>query len=497
MAGVVAPVAPARWSVTGDPSDLILVAHRGPVQFTGVGTGDEVQRYAGGLVTALRDLVRHVPGTQWICAAATDADRARAARWLTVPVDRATCRVQMLDIDRDAHHDFYAVVANPILWFVQHGLGDDVEIGPRERRAWHEGYRRVNDTFAATVCEEASPGSVVMVHDYHFYLLPATVRETRPDLFLHFFVHIPWPEPAAWRVLPTDWHRAIFRGLLGSDIVAFHTRRYARRFLAGCRELLGLPVDERRSTVRVDGREVVVRHYPLGIDAAAMSRLAASRQSRAAWRDLVASRPEHLVLRVDRTDPSKNVVRGFCAYERLLERRPDLLGAVTFLALLQPSRQDVPAYARYLDAIRRTVARVNARFATATWTPIDLRLVDDLALAVAAYRCFDVLFVNSVHDGMNLVAKEGLLVNERDGVLALSANAGAHDELGAVAVTLDPLDVDQQAEALGRALGMSALERRRRHDVGVAIVESNDVGKWLARQLRDIARSGPRVATFA
>jgi trehalose 6-phosphate synthase len=312
------------------------------------------------------------------------------------------------------------------------------------------------------------------------------VRATRPDLFIHHFTHIPWPQPEAWRLWPPRMREAVFRGLLGCDIVGFHTLRYVRNFLLGCEELLGAEVDFAASTVLYAGRETVVRHYPISVDEASLLELAASPEVADRRADIAATRTEKMVLRVDRTDPSKNIVRGFTAFARLLELHPDLCGRVAFLALLQPSRQDVPQYAAYLREIHETVDAINARFATPEWTPIDLRLADDLPAAIAAYATFDVLMVNPVFDGMNLVAKEALLVNETGGVLALSENAGAHAELGAVAITLHPFDIEQQADALYEALIMPLSERRARHEMGAAIVRTNDVQKWLQQQLSDI-----------
>jgi trehalose 6-phosphate synthase len=475
--------------------ELVLVSHRGPVHFDRDDAGNRVvQRGMGGLVTALRDLVRYVDCTSWVCAASTDEDRAVAAlgfQPIDVVPDRV-CRVRMLDIDPDVHHQFYAIIANPLLWFIQHYLwdhGTSPDITRRELDAWDHGYVAVNRQFADAVIERAADlptGSIVMVHDYHFYLVPKMVRDAGADVFLHFFVHIPWPQPDSWRLLPRELREPIVQGLLGSDIVAFHTERYARNFLLTCQELLGLDVDFRRGVVHVDGREVAVRYYPISIDESTLLELADTPEASRYEQELASVRREHMILRVDRTDPSKNIVRGFRAYERMLEQHPELTEKVTFLALLQPSRQDVPQYAAYLEEIHAAAARVNERFGTDGWLPVDLRLGDNLPLAVAAYRLFDVLMVNAVFDGMNLVAKEAIVVNARDGVLALSENTGAHQELGAVAVTLSPFDIEQQAAGLYEALTMPAADRRLRHVAGRDIVRHNNVKKWLDHQLADV-----------
>ena len=325
----------------------------------------------------------------------------------------------------------------------------------------------------------------MLLHDYHFYLVGDLVRQRCPDAVLSHFVHIPWPGPDAWRVLPPELREAVLHGLLGCDVVGFHTDQDARAFLLCVQELLGLPVDLDERAVHVGDRLVRARSYPISIDVAALEEVAASP---AADEHLAALPPEgSLVLRVDRTDPSKNIVRGFTAYELMLDEHPELHGEVVFLALLQPSRQDVPEYAAYLTEIGAAAARVNARFGTGTWQPVDLRLASDLPLAAAAYRRCDVLVVNAIADGMNLVAKEAVVVNEHDMVLALSEMTGAHGELGRFAVTLYPFDVAQQADGLHRALTMPREERAALRRQAADVVRRNDVGKWLQAQLADLA----------
>lgn len=480
-------------SERADP--VVLVSNRGPLQYGLEGGRRVAERGAGGLVTALSQLSAHLEQATWICAALSEEDAAVASEHPTgVPLeeDRPGMRVRMVRLEDDAQEKFYGVIANPLLWFLQHSLWDltnapdlTAEVG----EAWEAGYVAVNRCFAEEVAAELERHSgrvTVLIHDYHFYLLGAQLRERRPNVFLHHFVHIPWPQPDSWRILPPAMREAIFTGLLGCDVVAFHTERYARNFLLGCQELLGLPVDMHRLTVAVGGRTVAARWYPISVDAGAFDALAASPAVAEAEAALVAGRREHLILRVDRTDPSKNIVRGFRAFDLLLARHPELTERVTFLALLQPSRQDVAEYAAYTEAIRRIAADVNLARGTPHWQPIDLRFVADMDLAVAAYRQFDVLMVNGIFDGMNLVAKEAVLVNRRDGVLALSENTGAHEELGAFAVTLHPFDIVQQAEALYEALTMDPAERRARSRACAAVVRENDVAKWFRRQLEDI-----------
>ena len=500
----------------GERSDLpvVLLSHRGPVSFERNETGRTASRGAGGLVTALTGLVSDLPDAVWVCAADSEEDVAVAAehdgqavavalepepRVLDPDGDDAegapAVRLRLVEVERQAHDDFYTVIANPLLWFLQHGLYG-LALAPiltkREHAAYDDGDVAVNRLFADAVVEEVKARggrALVMLHDYHFYLVGQSVRERCPEALLSFFLHIPWPGPDAWRVLPPAWRERILTGLLGNDVVAFHTEGFARNFVLCAQELLGLPVDLEAMTVQVGDREVAARHYPISIDVGAMRELAASpevAEHADALRDAYCGEGRQLVLRVDRTDPSKNIVRGFEAFATLLEDHPELVGRVSFLALLQPSRQDVPEYADYLAEIGATVARVNAAHAREGYQPIDLRLVEDLAMAVAAYTVCDVLMVNALADGMNLVAKEAVLVNTHDGVLALSENTGAHQELGAFAVTLYPFDVQQQADALHEALTMGRDLRRARREAAARVVEENDIAKWLTAQLTDL-----------
>jgi trehalose 6-phosphate synthase len=227
-----------------------------------------------------------------------------------------------------------------------------------------------------------------------------------------------------------------------------------------------------------------VRANPISVDTREFDELAESEAVRRAEEELLTRRPEKLVVRVDRTDPSKNVVRGFRAFELYLEAHTEMHRRVAMLALLDPSRQDIPEYAEYVGAIQREARRVNDRFAGSGWAPIDLRIEDDFAASVAAYKQYDVLLVNAIFDGLNLVAKEAPLVNMRGGVLVLSENAGAHDELGEFALTINPFDVAGQAEAIHRALELDETERLRRLEGIRKRVREHDVGAWLDTELR-------------
>ena len=305
-------------------------------------------------------------------------------------------------------------------------------------------------------------------------------------MFLQQFVHIPWPQSDYWRVLPQELRTAIFRGLLGNDIVAFHTGHYVANFLHGCADLLDASVDLAEKVVLLDDREVWVRAYPVSINPDALHGAAEASRVRKAEQELLARRRRYLLLRVDRLDPSKNVIRGFEAFDRFLELHPEFKDTITFLALLQPSREDVEEYTVLRERVTRVVERINTRHGNTDWMPIDLRIQDDFPAALAAYKHYDAIMVNAIFDGMNLVAKEAPVVNERDGVLILSENTGAYEELGAFALGVNPFDIEQQAEAIHHALVMPAEERRVRAAQLRTVVERNSIDKWVRSQFADI-----------
>src|SRR5919201_550185 len=476
---------------------LIVVANRGPVSY-GRTNGERVaRRGGGGLVTALRSLVAHHDVT-WIASAMSDEDRAVAAEhggaaFAETSRDGSPYAVRLVAHDESAYDWYYNVAANPTLWFLQHymwGLpyAPNVDLGLHH--AWFNGYLPVNHAFAAaTVAElEHEPSAAVFFHDYHLYLAPKLVREQWPDLLSTHFVHIPWPQTDYWHVLPEHLRRSIHEGVLANDILGFHTHRWRRNFLRACEDILGADVDHHASVVSYDGRRTLVTNHPIGVDPVEFDELKGDPRVLDEERSIVERRPEFLVLRVDRTDPSKNVVRGFRAFGLFLDMHPELHGRVTLLALLDPSRQDVPEYSEYLAAVQREARTVNDRFQHDGWVPIDLQIADNFAQSVAAYKQYDALLVNAVFDGLNLVSKEAQLVNTRDGVLLLSENAGSHEELGEWALTINPVDVYGQAQAIYEALTMPAEERRRRADALRAHIREHDLAEWLGAQLADLDR---------
>jgi trehalose 6-phosphate synthase len=471
---------------------LVLVSNRGPVTFQ---PGGEIKRGTGGLVTALIGLASHRPVT-WVASAMTEEDVATSEHHGGRPFpvrtpDGDEYRVKLVASDPEAYEAFYNIIANPMLWFIQHYLWDlsnAPDIRRNETEAFEFGYNAVNEDLARAVLDEIEDieKPVVMVHDYHLYTLPGLIRRMRPDAFLHHFVHIPWSQSDSWRVLPSVIRNEIYEGILSNDIIGFHTRHYRHNFLQCCQDLMGLDVDFEAGVVTLGDREVWVRAYPLPIDSGAIQGVARRPRVREFEGELLRRRRDHLILRVDRADLSKNVLRGFSAFDTFLEQHPEFREKVTFIAQLMPSRTDISEYAEYLERIEAVVAVVNHRHGSPDWMPIQLKLRDDLEEAVAAYKHYDVLMVNAMFDGMNLVAKEGPMVNERAGVSILSENTGAHEELGQYALSVNPFDIQELADSIHAALTMPVEERRRRHEGLKSIVTRRDPGDWIDDQLADI-----------
>ncbi len=475
---------------------LTVVSNRGPIQYARIDGERVALRGGGGLVSALRGLIGNHDVT-WIVCAISDEDHVVAEEQNGRSLEETDAvgnpfRLHFADPDPADFAAMYGQIANPLLWFIHHGLyasGEEPVVSTDIREAW-AGYRRYNAAVAAEAAMERDCDAL-MIHDYQLALVPAMLREAGVTPPLLHFTHIPWPGPEAWRQLPVDLRTELLHGLLGSDIVGFHTEHDVSNFLATCAaHLPDVEVDHMDARVRVTvdhvPRDVYVRAYPISIDPAELRAHVRNPEMIAAHAELLRTRPEKLVLRVDRTDPSKNILRGFHAYGRLLDRRPDLHGRVQLLSLLDPSRLAVPVYANYLKRINAIAAEVNERHARDGWLPIDLRIGDNFPVVVAAYREYDALLVNSIADGMNLISKEAPLLNERDGVVVLSENAGSFEELEPWVLAVDPLDVEQTAAQLERALDLPAAERAERADAIRTFVEEHDVARWIDLQLLDL-----------
>ena len=475
---------------------ILIASNRGPIAFVREGDRIVPQRGGGGLVAAMTGAL-HRRGGRWIASAMSEEDRRTAGDGVELtladgaPGDEPTS-LRYLSFDASTYDGYYNGISNRILWFVHHYLWDvprEPRFDQRTREDW-SAYRNVNRAFADALTEEArrvGGDPVHLVQDYHLSLVPRLVRIRMPDAPISHFSHIPFAGPTYIGMLPTWMREELLGGLLGADVVGFQSEQWAENFLLACRTLPGTRVNLRRRLVLWEGREVRVRAYPVAIDrvelrsAADRPEVVAGREHLLRWLD-----GARLILRADRVELSKNIVRGLLAYRELLIRHPQWRKRVKLLAFLDPSREDVAEYRTYALECAETAERINSEMGEDDWQPIRLEIGADRSLLLAAYSLYDVLLVNPVFDGMNLVAKEGPLLNERRGVLVLSRNAGALAELGRFALPINPFDVGQTVDALSNALQMSDAERARRARGLRAAVLRNVPERWVSRQLDDI-----------
>lgn len=459
---------------------IVIVSNRGPVTFAvdaGAADGVSARRGAGGLVSGLGPLVADTE-TIWIAAAMSDGDRIVATRGVSAA---AGFRVRLIDIEPATFSDYYDRVCNEALWFAHHGLFDPV-YEPAWPTGWVEGpwaaYRAVNDRFAEAVIADAPEGAVVLVQDYHLCLVAPQVRAARPDLRLVHFSHTPFAPPAWLRMLPDVVRLQLLDGLVAHHACGFHSHRWERDYLDGCAD-----------AGRTPNATIVSPLAPDPDDLAETASSAAAGRALAELDALVGD--ASFLVRVDRIELSKNVLRGFQAYEALLEAEPHRHGHVVFGAFCYPSRLGVPAYDRYAKAVVAKVADINARFGTDDWTPVHYDPTDDYPRSVAALQRADVVVVNPIRDGLNLVAKEAVLLSGRDGQLVLSPEAGAWEELGgAGAWEADPFDVAATAAAMAAALDAAPDERRQRAAALRAAVGARTPADWLADQLAAAGQAG-------
>ena len=474
---------------------LVIASNRGPLEYQGEGGQTLMYRIGcGGLVTGLSTLARLADFT-WVAAAMTEADRRVATSGGPAPGDSRTvgCRVRFVVPDRRAYQLHYNVFSNPILWFLHHSMLEGLrrrDLWDQMEKAWEQGYVPVNRAFADAVVEELRrPGSagVALLQDYHLYLAGRYVRDRVPNAVLQHFVHVPWPEPHAWLGMP--WHitEAICDGLLANDVVRFQTQTSVHNFLLTCYDYVrGAFIDFEKAVVSYEGRRIRLRSGAISVDADHLQRQAASPEAQGYLKKLEPLAGERTIVRVDRVDPSKNVLGGFQAFDLLLRRHPELRGRVKFLAFLVPSRTGIPEYRRYADRVFRLVDHINARYGNESWRPIEVFYENNFQQALAGMTLYDVLLVNSLADGMNLVAKEGPVVNRRDGVLVLSTRAGAFQELAEGALAVNPQDVKGTAEALWQALEMPASERKRRASLLRAAITERSLFTWMSEQLEEL-----------
>jgi len=465
-------------------STIVVASNRGPVSFDRDASGTLVaQRGAGGLVTALSGVFFR-DDTTWVAAAMTDGDRELAAEGFEIDPDSHQ-RVRFVVIPPDRYDAYYNQMANRILWFVHHYLWDTARtptFDEKTEATWQE-FVEANRSFAVALAEEGDRDPVYLIQDYHLALVPAMLRELRPDARIVHFTHTPFAGATYLRILPAHMRDAILRGMAGADVVGFQARPWVESYLLSVRGLSGFRV-LRGGRFVVGDRVATVRAFPVAVSAHPIRETAAKPEIKQVRRELEEWKGNaRLLLRVDRFEPSKNILRGFLAYELFLRSNPSWQRRVRFLALFSPSREALPEYQAYGDDCMSEVERINKELSTEDWQPIEVRIQEDYGYAVGAYGLYDALLVNPIYDGMNLVAMEGPLVNRKHGALILSRNAGAYGRLGKHALTVNPFDIRETADAIRDALEMPEEERTRRGRGLSRTVQAHTPPQWLASQL--------------
>jgi trehalose 6-phosphate synthase len=477
-----------------DKKSVIISSNRGPVTFSTNAEGEIVtHRGSGGLVTALSGIVGNIDAT-WISCAMSEEDAAWCEGAVPLTESGAEVKIKFLSPDKDAYEGYYNVISNPLLWFLQHSMWNlpNAPVINRETwKAWEDGYVTVNRLFAETIIAQLAKTekpTLLMLQDYQQYLVAKFIRQALPrkkrPTILHF-THIPWPGPEYWGILPPTMRLAILEGLCAADIVGFQTNADALNFLRTCQTYLTrASVKYKPQRVWYRNHATYARNFPISIDVESLIKFADSSEVLTYQHEISEIIGERqMVLRIDRIEPSKNIVRGFQAFGELLELYPEHLEKVSFLALLVPSRMDVSEYQTYLDELMAAAGQVNAIYGTPEWEPIRVLVGENYPRAIAALKYYDVLLVNSIADGMNLVAKEGPIVNQRDGVLILSERAGAQEQLETGAMIISPCDVYATAEAMHQALLMEPSERSECAERLGWIIENDDIHDWFCKQL--------------
>ena len=486
------------WEELLQSRQLIIASNHGPVTFHTDESGSiQPQRSGGGgLVTALSGIAQHVDAC-WIASALSEEDKTWQGGLVPMGEGSGSIQVKFVTSEESAYNGYYKVIANPLLWFLQHSMWDIFRSPTIDRTTWQNwqnGYVVVNRQFADAVSKQIlakEPPALVMLQDYHLYLAPYYIRRVfRPKrkYTLMHFIHIPWPGAEDWGFLPPRMRQGILEGLCSVDLLGFQTREDSLNFIRTCESHLPRAhVNFKQGRVWYRNHTTYVRDFPISIDVKALEHIAESEEVAVHHKSFLEQYGGNpLILRIDRIEPSKNIVRGFQAFDELLELYPEHRGKVQFLALLVPSRMEVEEYQSYLNELMGAAGQVNAKYGDSNWEPVRVMVGENYPRAVAAMQLYDVLLVNSIADGMNLVAKEGPVVNQQHGVLVLSERTGAHEQLGSGALVIPPLDISATASTLHQALVMPAEERKEKAERLRGLIESEDIVDWLCKQLQAI-----------
>lgn len=475
---------------------LIVASNRGPLEYHLSPEGSlQPRRGSGAIVTALSSLIQNFEFT-WVANAMGEGDRRaqQDAEGGTIlsPLPKQKVSARYVITPRRMYHKFYNIFCNPLLWFLQHSMWSSAytpNIDSTVHDAWTTGYTPVNQAFADAIVAEADggPAPIVMVNDYHLYLVPSMVRKEIPDAIIQHNIHVPWPSMRIWQLLPTSIRTEICESLCASDVVSFQSKWDARSFQQCCEAFIpGADVNYAENIIEFNGHTTMVRAYPSSIDVEEIRAIAESQRAQEYLNHVGQFTAKHTIVRVDRAEPNKNIIRGFRAYQTLLDNHPELKEEVTFLAFLVPSRTHIKQYERYMEEIEALARQINAIHGRPNWNPIHIFSENNYTQAIAGLKLYDTLMVNPVVDGMNPVAKEGPIVNTKNGALVISEGSSAFEQLRNGALAVSPADIDGTANALYTAVTMSPIERAQRAATLVESIELEDSIQWLLTQFQDI-----------
>ena len=476
---------------------IIIASNRGPVKYFKDSQGKIVQQKgSGGLITGLTGIIQYIDAT-WISCAQSPEDVDFNEGKISLLDNETEIHVKFINPDTDVYDQYYNVISNPLLWFIQHSMWNipsEPIIDHATWNAWENGYLEVNRSYAEEITKlvkKTKKKNLVMLQDYQLYMVARSIqsmlpKKERPSI-LHF-IHIPWPGPEYWRILPPTMRQAILDSLCAVDLLGFQTKEDGLNFIRTIESHLPQAhVNYKRGRIWYRNHATHIHDFPISIDVSSLKELKDDKQvieQKEALKEI--SSDMKLIVRVDRIDPSKNIIRGFKAFEEMLILHPEYRGNVVFLALLVPSRRGIEEYKDYLDKIMAISGQINAEYGSSDWEPVRILVGEDYKRAIAALHLYDVLLVNAVADGMNLVAKEGPIVNERDGVLVLSERTGASQQLAPGAIIISPADIYATAEAMHQGLSMGKREKATRIKTLRWLIDNDDIFCWLKNQLQKV-----------
>ncbi len=473
---------------------VIIASNRGPVKYLKNPQGQIIQQKgSGGLITGLTGIIQYINAT-WISCAQSPEDSQFGEGDISLMENEANIHIKFIQPEPKAFDGYYNVISNPLLWFLQHSMWNvpsEPVINHDTWDAWENGYKAVNQRFADEIIQtlkKTRKKTLVMLQDYQLYLTARYIREMLPkkdNLAILHFIHIPWPGPEYWSILPPAMRQGILDGLCAVDLLGFQTKQDGLNFIRTIESHLPRAhVKYKRGRVWYRNHATHVRDFPISIDVNNLKALSQDPEVKDHKKILQEiSSGMKLIVRVDRIDPSKNIIRGFEAFRELLSLHPEYKERVVFLALLVPSRREIEEYNDYLDKIMAISGQINAEFGSSAWEPVRILVGEDYKRAIAALQLYDVLLVNAIADGMNLVAKEGPIVNEQNGVLILSERAGASQQLAPGSIVISPCDVYATAEAIHQGLSMSKKDKSTYAKSLRWLIETNDIYCWIKDQL--------------